>query len=255
MKRMFFAGLADGKEQIGMAVLDPIIPLGQPGEWDCAQTSNPCVVGDKLYYQGKDALGRFRIGLATSKDGFNWEKRGILLEPDDFSYPYRPGYAHPHVIRHDGGWKIWFSKDTREIWQASSKDGTRWGKPSLVLSSEDELWYPWVIDDDGLRMWLTRRTNKKISCIEHYDFKGDPRVVLEGSEKYEKRGVSNASVIRTDKYYMYYQTFDKECNMRIALAVSDDGLEWAKRGLVLKPFAPWCAQSVADPFIVDGTAL
>jgi hypothetical protein len=68
----------------------PVVPAGQPGEWDEGGTETPSVVqfGGKwhLFYTGykTNSAGAFRLGHATSDDGLVWTKDPVpLLAPTD----------------------------------------------------------------------------------------------------------------------------------------------------------------------------
>jgi len=63
-----------------------LFDVGGPGEWDAAFIGHPQVVAAgprdmRMYYHSFDAsAGRFKVGLAVSRDGFNWTKQGPVFE-------------------------------------------------------------------------------------------------------------------------------------------------------------------------------
>lgn len=81
--------------------VDPVIPFGQRGEWDDAETWDPFVLYEdgifKMWYGGTTVLkGRrdFQIGYATSRDGTHFTKRGQI------SHYARGNVGDMHVV-HD----------------------------------------------------------------------------------------------------------------------------------------------------------
>ena len=67
----------------------PLLTRGAPGEWDASDVLNPSVVAwrGKYFdlYSGFDGH-TWRTGLATSSDGFEWNKFGPVLAPDPSSW-------------------------------------------------------------------------------------------------------------------------------------------------------------------------
>ncbi|MGZ3689184.1 MAG: hypothetical protein ACXWPM_00920 [Bdellovibrionota bacterium] len=90
-------------------------------------------VGDswKLYYVSgvgwvdKD-LPRYNIQVATSKDGLEWQRDGIVCI--DFKDPSENALARPWVIHEDGVYKMWFAHKGAEyrMGYAESLDGLKW---------------------------------------------------------------------------------------------------------------------------------
>ena len=67
---------------------NPVLDVGEAGDWDKEWLDTPGILWDgsefKLYYYGDSTyaqgLDNTAIGLATSPDGINWSKQGIVLE-------------------------------------------------------------------------------------------------------------------------------------------------------------------------------
>jgi len=63
-----------------------LFDVGEEGEWDEAFIASPQVVAAgprdmRMYYHSYDARkGRYVVGLATSADGFKWDKQGVVFE-------------------------------------------------------------------------------------------------------------------------------------------------------------------------------
>ena len=83
-------------------------------------------------------LPRYNIKVATSKDGLNWNRKGLIAI--DFEGTNENALARPYVIVENGIWKMWFSfkgKNYR-IAYAESTDGFNWkridGNKNLSVS-------------------------------------------------------------------------------------------------------------------------
>jgi predicted GH43/DUF377 family glycosyl hydrolase len=67
---------------------NPVLDVGEEGEWDNAWLDTPGILWDgnefKLYYYGDSTYAQGQdntaIGMATSDDGINWVKHGVVLE-------------------------------------------------------------------------------------------------------------------------------------------------------------------------------
>ena len=118
--------------------LDPVLPPGDPGEWDELIWNRPAVIYDgsvfHMWYGGEDAQGIVRGGYATSLDGITWAK-----------YPGNPvfdvgppgswdsGHARPGAVVLDGDtYRMWYSgwgyQYYGAIGYAESTDGVNWTK-------------------------------------------------------------------------------------------------------------------------------
>src|SRR5215467_5630792 len=67
----------------------PVLGRGAPGSFDSHDALNPAVVNRDgvLYnfYSGFDGT-TWRTGLATSRNGLDWQKQGVVLEPDSSTW-------------------------------------------------------------------------------------------------------------------------------------------------------------------------
>lgn len=84
-----------------------LFDVGAAGEWDSTFIGHPQVLAAgprdmRMYYHSFDAAARkFKIGMATSRDGFAWKKEGVVFEggpagqPDAFD---AAGAAACHVV-------------------------------------------------------------------------------------------------------------------------------------------------------------
>lgn len=86
---LFYAGHDGQRERIGLAFgtsmtslkrysKDPVLNLGKAGEWDEKNVSDPRIIKHKglhyMFYTGLDKNKIERMGVATSKDLYSWEK-------------------------------------------------------------------------------------------------------------------------------------------------------------------------------------
>lgn len=122
------------------------------GDFDARGVFAPRVIlnGPKdfmMYYHTECAeTGKASIGMATSKDGFQWAKKGSVLAATGEGAE-AGGAAHPHVIRTDrDAWLMYYeardAEGRRAIAAATSEDGTKWHRAGVVLeaSSESGAW-------------------------------------------------------------------------------------------------------------------
>ena len=117
------------------AFLDP----GAPGEFDAMFCAWPRVItaddGSYLmYYHTLDPAKGFLVGLASSPDGLNWEKRGPILGPGEPGSFDERGISCRHVIKHDGRYLMFYEGTNNSgyycIGLALSDDGIHWTKDS-----------------------------------------------------------------------------------------------------------------------------
>lgn len=208
---LYFAGFDGKREQVGVARSpdqinweispQPVIPVGEAGAWDERQTSNPCVIYDadaarfRMWYQGVDGGGRYRIGYAESADGWTWEK-----SPDQWfaragladlnPVPRREGFHQPLVFRDGAGYKLYFLDHRAGLGYvrvATSEDGLDWQihpEDCLAPSRPWEslgLHYPWVNHEEGRYvMWYTSEAEKtrwylnRAVSADGYQWQRDP---------------------------------------------------------------------------------
>lgn len=91
-----------------------LFDVGGPGEWDSTFIGHPQVLAAgardmRMYYHSFDvSAGRFKVGMASSKDGFNWQKEGVVFEGGSSASDFdAAGAAACHVVsvlaRHKAG--------------------------------------------------------------------------------------------------------------------------------------------------------
>lgn len=200
---------------------NPVLPP-RPGEFDAARCMNPWVVRDadtyRLFYSGGDKNGKQRIGVATASVGdiTNWTRTEPLFETGAAGSFDAQWCVLPHVVRtHDDRWHLYYTGN------AGSGSGLS-AFPGLGLATSD----------DGIT-W-TRHGDQPVLARsgEH----GDPDAI----------GVAGGSVLQVPQadgppqWRFYYtgcpttgQAHALNQQKTICLAVSADGINWAKQGAVM----------------------
>lgn len=125
--KLYYTGYDGSTYRIGLATSmdgltwtrvpnNPVLSIGQPGEWDSMGIRHPFVFYDGdyyfMYYSGYAGIGAYgpgySIGLAISTDGYNWEKQGIVLERADQYWFDNAGVSEPTGLLEPGIIKMWF---------------------------------------------------------------------------------------------------------------------------------------------------
>jgi len=180
-----------------------VLDLGGPGEYDEKSIESPCVIkrvdgSYVIWYRGQtwaDKIGR--IMHATSPDGVNWTKTGVVMTPSE---EYEGDKIDPMtVIFEDGTYKMWYGGEGfgGSASYATSPDGINWTR------------YP---DNPVLRK-------------------------TPGGWDNEGAGGQHSVIKTGDKYYMYYKGFGSAASgwNFYGLAESTDGIKWTKKGKILSP--------------------
>jgi predicted GH43/DUF377 family glycosyl hydrolase len=123
-------------------------------QWAEKNVFNPAAVvrDDKVWllFRGQDQSGTSRIGLAESKDGFNFQVRDepVLFPTEDKmkTYEWEGGCEDPRVIRHPNGKYIMtytaYDNKVARLCVASSSDLKKWEKHGLAFPEHkySNLW-------------------------------------------------------------------------------------------------------------------
>lgn len=115
-----------------------VVDLGPPGSYDDDYAAFPSVLKDEsgtyyMWYVGQStASWGWRILYATSNDGINWLKYGVI-----FSKTPAKAVAHPRVLIDENGlYRMWYSEYDKAHWRighATSGDGFTWNDQGVVL--------------------------------------------------------------------------------------------------------------------------
>ena len=111
--------------------------LGPSGAFDDDDVMGPSVLRNsdgsyQMWYHGESrSMWGWRIGYATSDDGINWVRYGLVFSKAG------KAVAHPNVHIDDNGvYKMWYSEYDSEHWRighATSNDGINWNDPGVAL--------------------------------------------------------------------------------------------------------------------------
>jgi predicted GH43/DUF377 family glycosyl hydrolase len=148
-------------------ISNPILYPGNYGTWDSWAVHPGAVFKDddgiyKMYYCGfADQYSQWHIGLATSSDGINWEKRSQPILNGTSGWEYQIGASS--IIKKDGVYYLYYygrSLPNYSIAVATSSDGINFTKhTSNPILTNQQAWelngvlYPSVISQtNGLKM-------------------------------------------------------------------------------------------------------
>jgi len=128
--KMYYTGDDGTTRRIGLATStdglnwtrapnNPVLTEGRQGDWDSEEVAGPFVFydGDKyyLYYSGYSEIypngPRWEIGLATSTDGYRWQKQDALnpvLTPSWSGFD-DSGVLQPSALLEGGTIKMWYT--------------------------------------------------------------------------------------------------------------------------------------------------
>jgi predicted GH43/DUF377 family glycosyl hydrolase len=246
-------GLSDAAETLNVKVAwvrgerNPILPLGKPGTFDSHRCMNPWVlrVDDeyRLYYAGADDNGYHRICLATASvsDLSNWDRHGPLFDVGPAGSFDARWCVLPHVVQMaPDRWHLYYTGN-------SGRGSGLSAFPGIGLA----------ISRDG-KKWEKHQANP---ILEATGKDGDPDAI----------GIAGGSVLHVTMpdgssewryYYTGCPTLGEELLLnqqkRICYAVSDDGINWTKRGAIMvrNPQRDYEDVGVAGPVVhqlEDGT--
>jgi len=154
---------------------NPVLTLGKKGSFDELTIGEPSVLikdGEYwMWYAGMSGNLKVTIGLAKSKDGVVWEKKGKVLELDvEREGRKEVGIIEEHVIWNGSEFEMFYAvlqdegQVVNPIWHATSKDGIAWVKDSspILRKGDENSWNgqsiasPSVLLEDGkYRMWYS----------------------------------------------------------------------------------------------------
>jgi predicted GH43/DUF377 family glycosyl hydrolase len=187
------------------------------GSWEGgAMAANGSAITDDsgiLYYY--QAGQPYRIGLARSRNGHQWQRNGAPVLP---AGPYgswdETGVGDPYVIRAGRGYYMFYVGMDRARRQrlgvAASEDGVSWSK---------------------------LRSNPILELGEYGTF--------------DAHGLGEPAVWTAREYYwMLYTGRDATEMRRLGLARSRDGVRWEKLALVIAGGEAWDAKVICDPTVI-----
>lgn len=134
--RIMYATSPDG---LSFAKQGVVLEPGAPGDYDDDFGRDPMVLRNdqgvyEMWYTGqKKSVWGWRILYATSNDGINWQKHGVVLSKTEFGL----SVGHANVLKDaNGSYRMWFSVYDKVHWRirhATSSDGLTWTDQGLAL--------------------------------------------------------------------------------------------------------------------------
>jgi DNA-binding MarR family transcriptional regulator len=109
---IFFATSFDG---ISWTKHGKVLTVGAPGEPDDKHVTGAAVVKEDdgtymMWYSGHDDENGYKIFHATSGDGKNWIKKGVVIEAEKVGNREEAQTGYPNVIRGEKGYyKMWYN--------------------------------------------------------------------------------------------------------------------------------------------------
>jgi predicted GH43/DUF377 family glycosyl hydrolase len=263
---------------------NPVL-LPTAGSWDADYVTTPRVVYGgttyRMWYQG-GVSGVNRIGYATSSDGINWVKHGIVLSPGPAGSWDDSSIGLGSVIWNGTAYLMWYTGTNGitytggAIRLAVSKDGANWvkysGNPVLIPSElgndQDYIAAPYVITLKlTYNMWYTGKSaeSPNVNRILHAtSFDGIhwskwPSPVLSPSTNntaWDSNGVYAPSVIWSGQIFGLWYSGINQTGLvpRIGYATSPDGGSWTRsaNNPILTPGLPgsWDSRGVEEPSVI-----
>jgi len=255
---------------------EPVLRHGAPGDWDGVDALNPSVVVKEgvyyNFYSGYDGR-RWRTGLAISADGMNWQKQGVVLEPDPSSWEGDYIAANGSALLVAGEFYYWYQAgQPPRIGLATSRDGRSWRKrPAPVLGGGPRgAWDERGVGDPcvirlGKRFYLfylgqdrARRQRLGIACsddgVRWVKLRSNPILELGEPGTFDENGLGEPAVWCSHGWYwMLYTGRDRRERRRLGLARSRDGVHWQRVSArpVLDALRPWASHVICDPSVLE----
>ena len=199
----------------------------------------------KMWYTtGTNA--RQRIAYATSTDGRQWVKGGIVFDGGDPGSWIESGVSNPAVFADVGVYHMWFNGKTASnphngIGYASSVDGISWEvypNPVIPVSTlTPQVFCPAVLKTGGIyRVYYS--VGHSSAGAHRYDIRmragSDPRnlgpevFVFSGDPSlwWQSEGVYSPQVLLDGSRSMMYFTAANVAHSFVGRAVSEDGIQW-----------------------------
>lgn len=228
-----------------------VLDIGPPGSADSVLVGWPFVLRDanrtyKMWYTGKNGA-TYSILLATSLDGTNWTKVGVVIAGSPS--------AAPCVLKIGATYHMWFEIGSSggplgyydEIYHATSPDGISWSMPGLALGlGPTNAWDSAIVADPRVvadsagiyRMYYTGYDpygDARIGVATSRDLvtwvrsTGNPVLPFGPAGAWDNAHVGSSSVVITGStWVMYYAGNPNGSTQSIGRATSSDGYNWTK---------------------------
>jgi len=231
------------------------IDLGGAGSLDSANAFSQTVLKSEqgwiMWYSGYDGLN-WRILRAVSSDGANWEKQGLALGLGSAGEFDSVSMTYPFVLKDNDLYKMWYAAyDGKNHWRigyADSLDGIIFKNRKAVLDIGtangldcEYVYTPVVLKQGAIytmyyagyggfpRAWRILRA----SSTDGLNWSKQGLVLdLGKSGDFDSANLLPGSVLFSEGIFkMWYWAHGS--NWRVLYAVSKNGIDWEKKGLVL----------------------
>lgn len=220
---------------------NPVLDLGQSGQWDNRSVWAPTVVWKDsaymMWYSGGSNNSSIKIGLATSIDGKSWTRYGTnpVLNAGPSAWDSFQ-VSCPSVLFNGSHYCMWYTGNNgNSIGFATSMDGTSWTKYSGNPVFSSGRYASVMLDGSIYKMWYegydyTINYATSSDGISWTDYSGNPVLTHGPSGSWEGMYVSTPSVIFDgSQYIMEYTGYrDSMLSRTIGLAYSPEGTSWSK---------------------------
>ena len=264
---------------------NPILPLGNPGQWDAVEAAFGHVLFDgssyHMWYSGAQQENNYRIGYATSSDGINWNKpvnNPVLGVGASGAFDEEEVWL-PTVLFDGSQYKMWYtgSVSSGGIGYATAADPTVWtrhaGAPVLdkdgsssweqrrvlnpVVLRSDTLYQMWYSAESISSRWQTgyATSTDGVNWSKHPD---NPVLTIGANEWDAVAALAGTVLFEDGQYHMWYHGTNGNAfsGWKIGYATSPDGVNWTKHASnpILEPGSgSWDADIVGFPRVIkDG---
>lgn len=229
----------------------PIMSEGPRGTWDDERTETPSVikVGDTyhMYYTGfktGDAIARFNIGHATSKDGINWVKdpnNPVIRNHDDATIWGLYYVAEPGVLYNPGDGLFYLYYGTARANDYKGKNADLKSTSAIVLATSK--------DGSNFKLFDRDRDGKQDAVFE-------PGNYYTTAKEFRGFSTPHAFIGSDGLFHLFVDAVESKKGWRQAAllhAVSKDGKSFntLSNDIVKRANAKWIAREVIGPTVIE----
>jgi predicted GH43/DUF377 family glycosyl hydrolase len=190
--------------ELGWVRMGVVLDLGESGAYDDKNIESPIVLKNSdgaytMWYRGVSTVDKYgRLMRAVSDDGIHWTKTGVVMTPEK---SYEGNRIDPMTVMYeDGIYKMWYGGE-----------------------EDDETCACYATSEDGID-WTRYDDNPVLDVSKH---------------SWDDEGAGGQHcVVRTETgYMMIYKGYGEDADgwAFYALATSDNGIKWKKKGKVISP--------------------